>query len=116
MRPADYTYKAGDTKPDLRMQCLDGTGQPIDLTGASVEFHLSDTGWWGASGALVINAAAVVEAGVNGWVHYTFAVDQTSSFEGMMQAEFQVTYVGGAVETFPNGRNLSVYFTPDLGD
>lgn len=96
-----YELKRGDTGPSPRAQLLDANGNPVNLTGATVRFkarrHLG--------AALTVDAAAMVEGpATSGWVHWDPAVTDTEDADvGGHLAEWQVTFSGGAVQTFPGG-------------
>lgn len=87
-----YTKK-NNTAPTLQQTLLDPNGEAVDLTGASVRFHVNDR-----YGVSVIDAAATISNETGGIVQYTFS----EVLQGNYQFEFKVTYSGGAVETFPN--------------
>ena len=49
----------------------------------------------------------------NGAVSYTFTTSDTDT-AGLFQGEFQVTFSGGAIETFPNAEYISINILDDL--
>ena len=48
-----------------------------------------------------------------GQVKYSFSVEDTDT-SGNLDGEFQVTFVGGQVETFPNDGYIKVIITDDV--
>lgn len=103
---ATFTIKRGDTAPALRYALTPAT---IDLTGATVVFNLR--------GVLTRAPAAIVTA-LPPVVEYVWQAGDTDQL-GLRPAEFEVTYAGGAVETFPTGDSaedrLLVNVVGDLG-
>lgn len=104
-----FNIKQGDTFPSLRANLKDGSNEAIDLTGATVRFHMRPVG----TAVAAIDAAATVISAGTGVVDYTWQAGDTATV-GEYQAEFEVTYPGGEVETFPNGGFLSVKVTDDI--
>lgn len=93
----DAYWKQGDTAPALAEQLFDGTGAAVNLAGASVKFMA----WFPGDAAVKINAAATITDAANGKVSYTPSSTDTNTV-GDLMVEWQVTFSGGAIETFPN--------------
>jgi hypothetical protein len=74
-----------------------------------VEFHA----WFPGDAAVKINAAGTITDAPNGRVSYTPTSTDTNTI-GDMMGEWQVTFSGGAIETFPNWRHLKVRVTNDI--
>ena len=109
-KPPDAYWKQNDTSPALQEQLLDGTGTVVDLTGASVKFMA----WFPGDTAVKINAAAtIVGAATNGTVKYTPSATDTNTV-GDLMVEWQVTFAGGAIETFPNSGWQKVRVLDDI--
>lgn len=106
-----FYIKQNDTSPSLRARLEDGVGNDVDLTGASVRFHMKPIGTSVAN----VDAAAivVVSASENNLVQYDWAVGDTASV-GSYQAEFEVTRSDGTIETFPNNGYIRVEITDDI--
>ncbi len=102
---ADVFYiKRNDTSP-----ALEYTLSPaVDLTGATVRFHMKDS-----SGAIKVDAAATIKTANPGVVQYDFTAADTDT-EGTFTAEFEVTYGDGSIETFPNDGYITVVIKADL--
>ena len=90
----------GDTKPALTTT-LEHDGIPQDLTGSTVEFHMSN---------IVVAEATVTDASA-GQVMYQWQPGDTD-IPGLYIAEFEVTYPDGTTETFPNIGALKVFVRP----
>jgi hypothetical protein len=70
---------------------------PVNLTGAAVRFHMQDVTGVTAD----LDQPAVIVNAAEGRVSYTFTAPQTAT-AGWYLGEWQVTFAGGAVQTFPN--------------
>lgn len=105
-----FYIKQNDSSPSLRVSIKDGDGDAINLTGASVRFHLVAVG----ETTPVIDAPAnIVVPEIAGIVQYDWESSQTSVV-GSYKGEFEVTFPGGSVETFPNSGYISVVVTKEL--
>jgi len=103
--------KQNDTSPTLDAILTDADGNEVNLTGATVQFHMKQIG----STTLKIDAAASLVDSAGGHVRYTLQPGDTDT-PGSYQAEFQVTFGDGSIETFKNTpEQLRVVITPELG-
>lgn len=91
-----FTIKQGDTSPSLVANLVTPSRQPVFLEGATVLFHMR-----GQRSSGVLTAPAVVVDEDGGQVRYDWAEGDTAA-AGDFEAEFEVTYGDGTVETFPN--------------
>lgn len=101
-----FPIKRNDTSPAIKVQCTDSTGTAIDLSGASVSFHMTD------DGDTIVNSSATIMDASNGKVKYEWSDGDTDS-AGRYQAEFEVTYSDSSVETFPNNGFIVVEIHED---
>jgi hypothetical protein len=112
---ADFNIKQNDTSPFKRviLTGADEANNPLNLTGASVKYIMRPQ----AAGSTVkVNAAAVIiSATTPVTVEYRWVAADTDTI-GWFIDEWQVTFAGGAVETFPNTRHGSVLVHDDLAD
>jgi hypothetical protein len=105
-----FYIKQNDTSPSIRATLKDGDEVPIDLTGATVRFHMRSIG---GSSAKVDADATVVLPATAGIVQYDWDNGDTDTV-GTYQAEFEVTLAGGAVETFPNNGYITIEIKDDI--
>ena len=102
-------WKQNDTAPAIAEQLFDGTGAAVVLTGASVKFMM-----WAPGDAVVkVNATATITDAATGKVSYTPIAADTNTI-GDYLVEWQVTFSGGAIETFPNSGHQKVRVTDDI--
>lgn len=103
-----FEIKRNDTSPAI----LFSLDPAVNLVGAAVVFSMRPRG----GGATVIDRAAASvhgDASVSSVVRYDWAVGDTAD-AGSYEAEFEVTYLDGSVETFPNRGFISVQVWEDI--
>lgn len=102
-----FFIKRGNTSPSLIYALLPTS---VVLTGATVRFNMRTRG-----GTVVVNraAATIVTATGTPTVRYDWQVADLAT-PGFYEAEFEVTYAGGAVEDFPNDGFIGVAVTGDI--
>lgn len=93
---ADFTIKQEDTSPTIKAILKKRNGDAVNLTDASVRFHLSTR----ALEILIDSVATILDA-PNGTVKYDWAIGDTDE-PGEYFAEWEVAFSDGTVETFPN--------------
>lgn len=101
--------KRNDTKKPLKAVLSNESG-PIDLTGCTVRFIMSDT----MTKVMKINREALIQDAVNGTVWVVFEDGETDT-PGTYKAEFKVTYTDFRKETFPDNGYILVEILKDLG-
>lgn len=104
-----FFIKQNDTSPSLQATLKDGSGNAVDLTSATVRFHMRQIG----STTAKIDAAATISDADNGVVYYQWSASDTDTL-GSFEAEFEVTFSGGEIESFPNNRFIQVEITDDI--
>jgi hypothetical protein len=104
-----FYVKQNDTSPSMLATLKDGYGAAIDLTGSTVRFHMRLVG---NETAMIDESAQIVEED-NGVVRYIWQTGDTSVV-GSYEAEFELTYVDGSIETFPNNGYIGVEITGDI--
>jgi hypothetical protein len=102
-----FYIKRGDRLPAFTRTLEDANGNPVDLTGGTVQFRMLPV-----QGGSLITGAATVTAATAGLVRYNWAAGDTD-LVGMFLAEWEATF-SGQVETFPNGGYDVVRITADL--
>ena len=103
-----HTIKRNDTSPDIQGTCLDAAGNAVDITGATVRFHMFDK-----NGTEVVDAAATIVTAASGIVKYSWIAADTAT-AGIFMSEFEVTYSDASIETFPNEGYTPVSIGADL--
>lgn len=112
---ADVWVKQGDTAPDLQAVLRDGAGNPVDINGAAVTFHLRPI----RDLTLTLSEPAendqvdTGEDGSTGYVRYIWQEGDTDEAGGYY-AEWEVIFQNQQVETFPNDGYTTVAIVPEL--
>ena len=105
-----FFIKRNDDQPTLDVALRDDKNRPVDVTGASVVFHMRNT----ADDTTKISGASVtVLAASKGEVRYSWTTTNTNT-AGNFEAEFQVSFSDGGVQTFPNDGYIDVIITEDV--
>lgn len=91
--------KRGDTGPKFRATLRDANGDAINLAGATAAFYMRDIG--GQRLVKVNGGAMTILDAAAGRVEYPWAAGDTDT-AGLFDAEVQVTFGDGEVQTFPN--------------
>jgi len=104
-----FYIKQNDTSPSMLATLQNANGVAVDLSDATINFYMGNI-----NGNVVDSTATIVDAEA-GQVRYDWVALDTSD-SGMYQAEFEVVFIGGTKETFPNDNYITVVITPDLRD
>lgn len=104
-----FYIKQNDTVPSIRAILENGSGNAVDLIDTTVRFHMRAIG----STSVSVDADASVVNANTGIVQYDWDAADTASI-GSFQAEFEVTYSDGTIETFPNSGYIRVEITDDI--
>ena len=104
-----FYIKRNDTSPSMLATLQDADAADIDLTSASVRFHM----WPISTQTVTVDEAATVVTPLEGLVRYDWQAADTATI-GSYQAEFEVTYADGAIETFPNDGYVRVEIIKDI--
>jgi hypothetical protein len=101
-----FYIKTGDTAPSVEAT-LKKNGVAIDLTdAASIRFKMRT--------ALPLDEPAVIVApATSGQVRYDWGATETD-VKGVYDAEFEITWTGGGVQTVPSRGFIRVYIADDL--
>jgi hypothetical protein len=107
-----FTIRQGDRLPVFEVVLRDRNG-PVDLTSATVKLHMVDA----LHRNVVLDVAAlpaVDQSGPDrGRVFYEWAAGDTLASREL-DAEFEITFLSGKVQTFPNEGYVRVRVTPQL--
>jgi hypothetical protein len=101
-----FVIKRGDTSPALRFELRPGS---VSLAGANVRFQMRARG-----GPTVIDRPAEIQSLFEPAVVAHLWAQGDTETPGRFEAEFRVTYLDGAVETFPNLGFIEVFVTEDV--
>lgn len=104
-----FYIKQNDTSPALQATLKNASDEAVNLTGCSVRFHMRQVGETTAK----VDAAATIASPLAGTVYYNWSASDTDTI-GSFEAEFEVTYIGSEIESFPNNRFISVEITDDI--
>lgn len=104
-----FYIKRNDTSPSMLATLQDANGDAVDITAASVRFHLRPI----SSQTVTVDEAATIVTALDGLVRYDWQAEDTATI-GSYQAEFEVTYADTTVETFPNDGYIRVEIISDI--
>lgn len=104
-----FSIKQNDTSPSIRANILDYEGNPVNITGGSVRLHMKEIG---GDGSLIVKNMAILDA-ANGLVQYDWVTGDTTEVANY-NAEIQVTYADGEIETYPNAGYFTIVVTAEL--
>lgn len=104
-----FYIKENDTVPSIRATLQNGSGNAVDLIDATVNFHMRAIG----GSTVLVDASATVVNAAGGLVQYDWDAADTADV-GSYQAEFEVTYSDGTIETFPSSGYIRVEITDDI--
>jgi len=110
-----FYIKSNDTSPAIQRTLKDATGTAVNLTGATVVFHMVEKNTDGSLGTTKVNTTANVVTPASGIVQYQWiAADTAVTVDTFFAAEWEVTYSDGTIETFPNSEHETVKITVNL--
>jgi hypothetical protein len=110
MAAPTFYIKQNDTRPELDVFLRDDKDRSINITGAVVKFSLRNA----SDNSVKISLGSVTTvSSTAGRVKYSFSASDTDT-SGNFDGEFQVTFVGGQIETFPNDGYIKVIITDDV--
>jgi hypothetical protein len=105
----DVTIKRGDTRNCIKAILKNASGDPVNLAGCSVKFHMAPL-----RQPAIISRAVHIQDAAAGEVWVVWVPGETDS-TGIYRAEFEVVYQDGRKETFPNKGYISLLIQNDLG-
>jgi len=102
-----FSIKRGDTAPAIRRSFSTAAG-PLEIPAdASVVFSMAEA----VTGRLVVDRQ---RCRIEGNEIIYFWQDEDTAVDGLYEAEFEITYADGSVETAPNGGFIVVKITRDI--
>lgn len=99
----DLTIRQGDTTPAFTTTVTDQSGDPLNLTGATVTFIMRAL----SAATPAVNAAMAITDAAAGAVQYSWSSSDTET-PGLYMAELHVTLEGGGTYTYPNVGYLQI--------
>lgn len=118
--PKTAYFSKGDTAPTLRNRIEDGSGDPIDLTGATVVINIAFSSWsyfYSPKERIVDGGACVVDPDqvtFKGFVDWTPLANDLEP-AGEFQYQYLITFGGGAVQTVPANTYLPMIIRSNVG-
>ena len=110
MATPTFYIKQNDTRPELDVFLRDDKDRPINITGATVKFNMRASS---DNSVKIDNGSVTTGSSTAGRGKYSFTTSYTDT-AGNFDGEFEVTFVGGHVETFPNDGYIKVIITDDV--
>lgn len=104
-----FTIKQNDTSPALRADLKNSAGAAVNVTAATVRFLMRPSG----ETTPKVDKPGVVISGTTGTVQYDWDAEDTDT-SGSYDAEFEITYADGKIETFPNGAYIKIKIVDDI--
>lgn len=102
--------KQDDTQPAMKVRLKDSAGNPVNLTGASVQVAIQH---YSKPVIKFLRSAYVADAST-GEIWLIWQPEETQ-VTGLYRIEFRVTYQDGNRETFPNDGYLIVNILERIG-
>jgi hypothetical protein len=107
---ASFYIKQNDTAPSIEAALSDSNGRVKSMANAQeVRFHMKDEN----GNILVENGLGTIVNPTKGIVAYEWQAGDTAN-TGIHSAEFQIQYINGQVETFPNTGYIKVIIKDEL--
>lgn len=110
IRP-DFYIGQNDTNPTLDRILYDADGNVVVLDGSAIVFNLVRL-----DGTKVVTRGTAVQlgTGASSQARYAWVAGDTA-VAGDHYGEFEVTFPGGTVQTFPQPKKILVRITAELG-
>ena len=108
--PSHFYIKQNDTRPAITANLTDANDAAVNLTGSTVKFNMRVD----PAGTTKVSLQGVtIEDAEAGQVSYAWTSSDTDTADDY-EAEFQVTFAGGAVQTFPGRNWIAVHIIDDI--
>jgi len=104
-----FYIKQNDTSPDLQVTCKDYEGTVVNVSGATVNFHMRNK----QTREVQVDGVGSIVDGAAGQVKYSWSAGDTDTVGGF-DAEFEIIYSDSSVETFPNNGFITVVVLDDI--
>lgn len=107
---SSFHIKQNDTAPSIEAVLTDANGRVKSMANAAaVKFHMTSEN----GESLITDGIGMVVNATKGIVAYDWQAGDTSN-TGIHNAEFEITYTSGQVETFPNTGYIRVIIKDEL--
>ena len=107
---ATFYIKQNDPAPAIEAVLTDARGRARTMANAlAIKFHMSTE----QGTSIITNGAGAVVNATKGIVKYDWQAGDTAN-TGMHNAEFEVEYINGTSETFPNTGYIKVIIKDEL--
>lgn len=100
--------KQNDTKPDLQITVNDDQDAAIDVTDATIAFHMNDS-----AGTSKVDAAGAIVTAESGIIKYVWSTGDLDTI-GTYNAEFQITFSDSSILTVPSKGYLTIVIGAEL--
>ena len=100
--------KQYDTKPDLQITVNDDQDAAIDVTSATIAFHMNSS-----DGTVKVDAAGAIVTAASGIIKYVWATGDLDTV-GTYNCEFQITFADTTILTVPSKGYLTVVVGAEL--
>lgn len=105
-----FFIKRNDDTPTLDVALQDDRGRPVNVTGATVVFHMRNT----SDDSVKVDGGTVSAiTATKGEVRYEWTTTNTNT-AGTFEGEFEVTFSGGEIQTFPNNGYIDIIILEDV--
>jgi len=104
-----FRIKTNDTSPKLAVTLQDANSVPVNISGATVRFHMKAFG----ATSLKTDAPMTITNATGGIVQYSWVAADTN-LAGTYYGEVEVTYPDSTIETFPNNGYFTIIVKEDL--
>lgn len=105
---ATVYLKQNDTKPDLQVTVNDDNGVAVDVTSATIAFHMNTS-----AGVVKVESAGTIVTAASGIIKYVWAVGDLDTV-GTYNAEFQITFSDSSILTTPSKGYLTIVVGAEL--
>ena len=108
----NFSIKQNDLLPELDAILQAANGSPVNLTNAvSIVFHMREED--GETMKITDGIVVINDNPATGQVSYAW-VDTDTDTSGLFYCEFEVTWPGSKIQTFPSRGYVSVQILDDL--
>jgi len=118
MPSPDFSIKTSDTSSRLQATLEDSTGAAVTIQSATIKLNLrpiTNAGTLALHGVATNNQVGDGSDGSKGKVFYNWGTADTLTLgAGWFTGEWEVTFGGGGIQTFPNDGYFLMKITQDL--